>query len=135
MTNIEVALPDAKPAKRRREKFVPKPAPSSPARLDNRLGSVKRFDAIVSRISEDLGNNLTTAQLEVVEAFAGVALSVQDQNARLLLGQEVDLQKHAAAISMLTQLAQFIGLVRDQETTLGEALLKVASAPTKQAEA
>jgi hypothetical protein len=133
MVNIEVA--EAKPAKRRREKFIPKPAPASPDRLDSRLGAVKRFDAIVSSISEDLGNNLTTAQLEVVEAFAGVALSVRNQNARLLLGQEVDLTKHAAAISMLTQLAQFIGLVRDQETTLGEALLKVASAPTKQVEA
>jgi hypothetical protein len=99
-----------------------------PARLDNRLGAVKRFDAIVANIAADLGNNLTTAQLEVVEAFAGVTIAVQDQNARLLLGQDVDLQKHAAAVSMLTQLAQFIGLVRDHETTVGDALLKVATA-------
>jgi hypothetical protein len=129
MANIDFALPPdvgAKP-KRRREKFVPKPAPASPDRLDGRPAAKKRFEVIVSNIAADLGDNLTTAQMEIVEAFAGVTITVQDQNARLLLGQEVDLQRHAAAINMLMQMVQFFGVVRDHEVTLGEALLKVAN--------
>jgi hypothetical protein len=73
-----------------------------------------KFDAIASGIAEDLGGNdrLTTVQKHLVEAFAGVALAVSDLNARLLLGEEVDILEQSQAVSSMVRVAQRIGINR-----------------------
>jgi hypothetical protein len=134
MTNVEFTTPDvgSNGAKRRR-------SIRRPLSKDNRRSAVKRYGAIVSGLVTALGSDLTIEQRLLIEAFAASSLQVQDFNSSLLLGEDVDLQKHATAIATLVQLAQSIGVIRhevDRDVALGDALLlKVASAPTKQAEA
>jgi hypothetical protein len=41
-----------------------------------------------------------------VEAFAGVALAVNDLNARLLLGEEIDIVEQSQAVSTMVRVAQ-----------------------------
>ena len=48
----------------------------------------------------------------LVEAFAGAAVHVHDLNARLLLGEEVDITAHASAISTMVRIASRIGVHR-----------------------
>jgi hypothetical protein len=96
-------LPDA--AKRRRAKHVPKPRLMSPQRLDARLAAAKQFEDIVSGVASNWSGQ---RKRELADAFAGVAIHVDDINARLLLGQKVDVMKHAAMVSTLVKLAALI---------------------------
>jgi hypothetical protein len=82
--------------------------------LDRRTAASKKFDAIASAIAEDLGGSdrLSTVQKHLVEAFAGVALAVNDLNARLLLGEEIDLIEQTQAVSTMVRVAQRIGINR-----------------------
>jgi hypothetical protein len=56
--------------------------------------------------------DLTTVQRHLVEAFAGCAVVVHDINARLLLGQPIDIVEASQAISTLVRVASRIGLGR-----------------------
>ena len=103
MTETMTALPDA--AKRRREKYTPKPRLMSPQRLDARLAASKQFEDIVSGIASDWSGQ---RKRELADAFAGVAIHIDDINPRLLLGQKVDAMKHATMVSTLVQLAALI---------------------------
>jgi hypothetical protein len=82
--------------------------------LDGRTKARKQFDAIAEGIAEDLGGSdrLSTVQRHLVEAFAGCAVVVHDINARLLLGQPIDLAEHSQVASTLVRLASRIGLGR-----------------------
>jgi hypothetical protein len=82
--------------------------------LDGRTKARKRFDATVDGIASDLGgeDHLTTVQKHLVEAFAGCAVVVHDINARLLLGQRIDIGEAAQAVSSLVRLASRIGVGR-----------------------
>jgi hypothetical protein len=82
--------------------------------LDGRTVARRRFDAIAEGIAEDLGgeDRLSTVQRTLIEAFAGAAVHVHDLNARLLLGQEVDITAHASAISTMVRIASRIGTRR-----------------------
>jgi hypothetical protein len=82
--------------------------------LDGRTKARKQFDAVVEGIASDLGGeaHLTTVQRHLVEAFAGCAVVVHDINARLLLGQPIDIGEAAQAVSSLVRVAQRIGVGR-----------------------
>jgi hypothetical protein len=82
--------------------------------LDGRTKARKQFDAIAEGIASDLGGeaDLTTVQRHLVEAFAGCAVVVHDINARLLLGQPIDIGEASQAVSSLVRLAQRIGVGR-----------------------
>ena len=84
------------------------------ASIDGRTRARKQFDAIATGIAQDLGGEtqLSTVQRHLVEAFAGVAIHVNDLNARLLLGEEVDIVDHSQAISTMVRVASRIGLGR-----------------------
>jgi hypothetical protein len=97
------------------------------SQLDGRTKARKQFDAIASGIITDLGGEeaLTTVQRHLVEAFAGAAVTVNDLNARLLLGGKVDLVEHSQAISILVRIATRLGLKRvakDVSPSLGQIL-------------
>lgn len=101
-------LPDGNgAAKRRRPRHVPKPRPMSPERLDARLAAAKQFESIVSGIAADLGGeaNLTTVQRELIDAFAGAAISINDLNARLLLGRKINLATQVEACRVMVSFA------------------------------
>jgi hypothetical protein len=82
--------------------------------LDGRTKARKQFDAVVEGIASDLGGeaHLTTVQRHLVEAFAGCAVVVHDINARLLLGQPIDIGEATQAVSSLVRLASRIGVGR-----------------------
>jgi len=85
--------------------------------LDGRTTAAKQFDAIARGIASDLGgeDQLTTIQRHLVEAFAGAALQVNDVNARLLLGEDVDLIRHCQAITTLVRVASRLPVDRHKQ--------------------
>jgi hypothetical protein len=84
------------------------------AQVDGRTKARRKFDAIVAGIASDLGgeDRLSTVARHLVEAFAGAALHVGDLNARLLLGEKIDVTEHAQVISTLVRIATRIGIHR-----------------------
>lgn len=101
MTDIELArLFDAAKPKRRREKSIPTP--------DSRLGAAKRYDAIVSGITAELGGNLTIMQMGFVEALAGCRISLDDLNARRRLGLPVNPVEYSTLASAMVRLSERI---------------------------
>src|SRR5215472_10521199 len=100
--------------KPKRRHVATKPQLRSPDQLDGRSNAAKQFDAIADGIAADLGgeDQLTTVQRHLVEAFAGAAIHVNDINARLLLGEEIDIVAHSTAISTMVRVASRIGLSR-----------------------
>jgi hypothetical protein len=84
--------------------------------LDGRTKARKQFDAIAKGIAQDVApggeGQLSTVQKHLIEAFAGAAVHVHDLNARLLLGEEVDIVAHSQAISTMVRIASRIGTQR-----------------------
>jgi hypothetical protein len=82
--------------------------------LDGRTRARKLFDSIASGIASDLGgeDRLSTIGKHLVEAFAGVAVHVNAANARLLLGEPVDLGEHSQAVSTMVRIASRLGTKR-----------------------
>jgi hypothetical protein len=82
--------------------------------LDGRTTAAKRFDAIAAAIAVDLGgeDQLSTVQKHLVLAFAGIALHLGDCNARLLLGEAINILEHAHVVSTLVRVAQRVGIER-----------------------
>lgn len=106
--------------------------------LDGRTRSRRVFDSIVIGIENDLGgkDQLSTVEVALIEAFAGATVHVHDLNARLLLGQKIDLSEHAAAISSLVRIASRIGTRRrpkDVTPTLHEYLKGYAQSESEAA--
>jgi hypothetical protein len=106
MTDTELArLFDAAKPKRRHP--TPKFTPMS--RDDTRLGAAaKKYDAIVSGITAELGGNLTIMQLGFVEALAGCRISLDDLNTRRLLGLPVNPVEYSALASTMMSLSERI---------------------------
>ena len=102
------------PGRSRKLHRATKPQLLNRAQLDGRTNAAKTFDAIARAIALDLGGEaaLSTVQKHLVEAFAGVAITVNDMNARMALGQEVDVLQQSQAISTLVRLASRIGVRR-----------------------
>jgi hypothetical protein len=49
--------------------------------------------------------NLTTVQRHLIEAFAGASITVDNLNARLLLGEKLDILECSTAISTVVRVA------------------------------
>jgi hypothetical protein len=94
--------------------------------LDGRTIAARQFDEIASAIAADMGgvSQLSTIQKHLVEAFSGAAVHVQSLNARMLLGEDVDLSKHAQAVTTLVRVASRlpIGRVARQIPSMQEYL-------------
>ena len=105
-TNIElVRLFDSVKQKRRRP--TPKFTPMS--RDDSRLGvAAKKYDAIVSGMAAELGGNLTIMQMGFVEALAGCRISLDDLNARRMLGLPVNPVEYSTLASAMVRLSERI---------------------------
>jgi hypothetical protein len=82
--------------------------------LDRRSGAVQQFDHLVRAITVDLGGGEVLSQIEMqlIEAFAGAAVTLNSLNAKILLGREVSASEHALAISALVRVASRLGLAR-----------------------
>ena len=82
--------------------------------LDGRTNAAKLFDKLVVDIENDLGgrDRLSTIERALIEGFAGATLTLHDLNTRLALGQEIDLNQHAQAVSAMVRVASRLGISR-----------------------
>jgi hypothetical protein len=81
--------------------------------LDGRTRARRQFDAIAEGIAAELPpDQLSTVRKHLIEAFAGVAVVMNDLNARLLAGEAIDLAEQAQTATTLTRLATRIGIER-----------------------
>jgi hypothetical protein len=119
MTQLPAICADealAKPTKRRRpyNHTHMKPRPFTRNQLDQRTVAFKMFENLVASVIQDAGgeSEISTVQRELIEAFAGVAIRVNDLNTRGLAGQPVNLSELSPAASTLTRLASRIGTRR-----------------------
>jgi hypothetical protein len=116
------------PVKPRRRHRRTKPQLLTRSAIDGRSNAAKLFDGLVSAIAADLGgrDQLSAIELALVEAFAGAAVTLDNLNSRLLLGQQINLSEQAQAVSALVRVASRLGLSRrakDVGPTLGDILV------------
>jgi hypothetical protein len=116
VSEMSLASPPQAPASkpvRRRHRAV-KPQLLSRTRIDRRSNAARVFDRLVADVQSDLGgrDQLSAIELALVEAFAGAAVTLDNLNTRLLLGQEIDLSQHAQAVSAMVRVASRLGLQR-----------------------
>jgi hypothetical protein len=98
----------------RRPHRAVKPQLLTRSHLDGRSNAAREYDRIVSGIESDLGgkDRLSTVQSALIEAFAGVAVQCANLNTRVLLGEQIDLSAHSAAVGAMVRVASRIGVVR-----------------------
>jgi hypothetical protein len=72
------------------------------------------FDRLVADVEADLGgrDQLSAIELALVQAFCGAAITLDGLNAKLLMGEMIDLGQHAQAVSAMVRVASRLGLQR-----------------------
>jgi hypothetical protein len=84
------------------------------ALLDGRTNVAKAFNKLVTDIYSDLGgrSHLSAIELALVEAFAGATVALDAFNAKLLLGEQIDLSQYMQASSTMVRIGSRLGLQR-----------------------
>jgi hypothetical protein len=100
-------------------------------RLDRRYKASRKFEAVAAGIASDLGgaDMLSTVERNLIEAFAGISVHVADLNARMLLGQKIDLAEHSQVVSTMVRVASRIGvrrIPRDVTPTINDIARDIA---------
>lgn len=82
--------------------------------LDGRTASAKRARALVQDLESDLGGSsrVSAGQRELVTRAAVIGALVQDSEARMLTGEEVDMPGYLHAVKVQRQLLDTLGLDR-----------------------
>jgi len=82
--------------------------------LDGRTSAAKLFDRLTGAIEADLGgaDQLSAIERNLVQAFAGAAVTLHHLNARLMAGEEINLAQHAQAVTAMVRVASRLGLQR-----------------------
>jgi len=99
----------------------------SRSQLDGRTNAARQFERLVGDITSDLGGCEAISAIEtaLIEAFAGAAVTLDNLNVRLVLGETIDLSQHALCVSAMVRVASRLGLQRrsrDVTPTLGDLL-------------
>jgi hypothetical protein len=89
--------------------------------LDGRTQAARLFDHLVASIEADLGgrNELTAIEQTLVRAYASAAITIENLNARLLSGEEIDFAHHSQCVSAMVRVASRLGLQRRAKPVLG----------------
>ena len=75
--------------------------------LDHRTDAAKAFDQLASDLWADMGGRDPLSAIELaLEAFCGAAVTLDNLNTRLLLGEKIDLAQHAQAVSAMVRVAR-----------------------------
>jgi hypothetical protein len=84
------------------------------ASIDGRGPAARAYDRLARSIETDLGgaSQLSSIEASLIEAFCGSATLIDHMNAKLLLGEEIDVSAHAATVSALVRVASRLGLRR-----------------------
>jgi hypothetical protein len=82
--------------------------------LDGRTRAAKMFMSVETSVIEDLGgeDNISAVQRHLVSAFAGMAVTLEDLNVRVMLGHPIDLNAYATCASTLIRTANKLGVRR-----------------------
>jgi hypothetical protein len=83
--------------------------------LDGRNATAKLFKRLANGVIDDLSPNgaqLSVVQQSLVEAFVGSAVLVDNLNARMLSGEDIDLGEYAVTASVLVRIASRLGVTR-----------------------
>jgi hypothetical protein len=129
-SEIALGCPNAG-AKKRRNHRATKPQLLTREALDKRTNACKLFDRVCADIEADLGgrDQLSTIELQLIEAFAGAAVTLSDLNCRIALGQGIEPGDHALAVSAMVRVASRLGLskrARDVTPSLSDYLQQAA---------
>jgi hypothetical protein len=100
-------LPASKKWRRRRGKL----RLLSRDNLDGRTVAARVFDRLVDEITANLGgaDQLSAIEKALIQGFAGAAVAVQDVNARMALGQVIEVSDLAQSISAMVRVASRLG--------------------------
>jgi hypothetical protein len=115
-----------KPVRRRSHKAT-RPQLLNRATLDGRTNAAKVFDRLVAEIEADLAgrDRLSAIERQLVEAFAGAAVTLHHLNTKLALGEDIDISQHAQCVGAMVRVASRLGLQRrmiDRTPTLSDIL-------------
>jgi hypothetical protein len=103
--------------------------------LDGRTAAAKLFDRLVADVLVDLGggDNVSTIERRLVEAFVGSSVLNDQMNLRVLLGEPVNLSEYAQTVSAMVRVASRLGLQRRaKDITGGLSLGDVLAAGIRQ---
>jgi hypothetical protein len=91
--------------------------------LDGRTAAARVFDRLVGEITADLGgaDQLSAIEKALIQGFAGAAVAVQDVNARMALGQVIEVSDLAQSISAMVRVASRLGEQRRMRDVNGVA--------------
>ncbi len=102
-----------KPVRRRSHKAT-RPQLLNRATLDGRTNAAKIFDRLVADIEADLAgrDQMSAIEHQLVEAFAGAAVTLHHLNTKLALGESIDVSQHAQCVGAMVRVASRLGLTR-----------------------
>ena len=82
--------------------------------LDGRTRPAQLFDRLVAEIRSDLGGSdqLSAIERTLIDGYCGACVLLDDANARILLGQDVDVSVMSQLINSMTKIASKLGLQR-----------------------
>ena len=82
--------------------------------LDRRTVSARAFEQLVAAIEADLGGaaELTAIEKSLIEGFAGASVTLQNINAKMCLGEVIDVAELAQSISSMVRVASRLGEAR-----------------------
>lgn len=116
-SDVPPASPAAKPKRRDNRTYAQKRLQKRPqlllrSDLDGRTNAAKYFDPLVGAIETDLAgpDQLSAIEKVLVEAYAGAAVSLQHMNAKLALGEEIDISEHSSCVGALVRVASRLGI-------------------------
>lgn len=97
--------------KRRRPRGPARPKLLTRDQIDGRTVSARQFDQLVIAIEADLGgaDQLTAIERSLVEGFVGATIVLKNLNARMCLGQEIDITDLSHSISSMVRVASRLG--------------------------
>jgi len=125
---------EVRPSRRRGRHVASRPQLLTRDALDKRTAASKFFDRLVADIEADLGGHaeLSTIELQLVEAFAGACVTLQHLNCRLALGQKIDLSQHSSAVGAMVRVASRLGIQRrnrDVTPSLSDVIREIENEP------
>lgn len=108
-----------------------------PAGIDQRSGPARRFKELVTNVAADLSpanvDALSEIQRQLIRRHASLCVLAEMTEAKLVLGEEVDVQAFVTAINAQNRLAGTLGITRaalDVTPSLAEYLAaRAASEP------
>jgi hypothetical protein len=80
--------------------------------LDGRTRAAHFYDSVRDDVIRDLGgeDQLNAVQRQLVDAFVGASLVVNDMSTRCMLGESIDVEKLSNAMSTLLRLSRMLGV-------------------------